>query len=143
MSEAYTVAPAGFTDEQWDVFMRDGFLTIENALSPDEVQLYLDAIDRVVEERKEFDGAKSHSTKNLVTTDLTFTALIDHPRHVGYPYDIYGEQLKLHSSHFLLRPRGSNVNIWHPDGPRALPYGVFSAELPLQLKIAYWLTDLP
>jgi hypothetical protein len=123
--------------------MRDGFLTVEGALSPDEVQIYLDAIDRVVEVRGDFDGKKGYGPHHIVSLDPAFTELIDHPRHVGFGYDIYGEQTKLHGSNFLLRPRDSNVNIWHHDGPRALPYDVFSPVLPMQLKVAYWLTDLP
>lgn len=43
----------------------------------------------------------------------------------------------------MLRPRGGWYNFWHPDGPRALPFGVFSPILPLQFKISYWLTDVP
>ena len=35
----YRIAPAGFTREQWDRFMTDGFLIIENALTDDEVAL--------------------------------------------------------------------------------------------------------
>ncbi len=35
-----------------------------------------------------------------------FAALIDHPRHVGYAYDLFGELLKLHQSQFFIRPPG-------------------------------------
>ena len=63
---------------------------------------------------------------------------------MGFAYDLFGELLKLHLSQFFLRPPGGeHYNKWHPDGARALPYGVFSPELPLQIKIGYWLTDLP
>ena len=43
----YRVAPPGFTREQWDTFCRDGIIIIENALSADEVERYLAAIQRV------------------------------------------------------------------------------------------------
>ena len=33
--------------------------------------------------------------------------------------------------------------MWHPDGARAVPYGVFAPEMPIQIKVSYWLTDLP
>ncbi|MCJ8329498.1 MAG: phytanoyl-CoA dioxygenase family protein [Lentisphaeria bacterium] len=139
----YIVAPAGFTDEQWNIFMRDGFLTIENALDTDDVNMYLDAMERATEEKGDFDGVKSYSQSNIINGDPVFRDLIDHPRHVGFAYDIYGEQLKMHGSSFLLRTKGSNVNIWHFDGPRVLPYEVFSPDVPLQLKVAYWLSDVP
>ena len=44
---------------------------------------------------------------------------------------------------FIRTPQETHNNKWHPDGARALPYGVFSPEIPLQIKIGYWLTDLP
>jgi len=80
---------------------------------------------------------------NIVELNSVFTNLIDHSRHVGFAYDIFGELLKLHQSQIFIRPPGdNNYNIWHPDGARALPYGVFSSHLPLQIKIQYFLTDL-
>ena len=72
-----------------------------------------------------------------------FAELIDHPRHAGYMYDIYGELLILHISQVFVRPRDSKHNAWHPDGARAVPFGAYAPELPLQVKIGYWLTDLP
>jgi hypothetical protein len=108
------------------------------------VQEYKDAIDRVAEASPRYKKGETFSAENIVEKDPVFTGLIDHPRHVGYAYDLFGELLKLHQSQFFLRPPGGgNYNIWHPDGARALPYGVFSPKLPLQIKIGYWLTDLP
>jgi hypothetical protein len=138
-------APPGFTTEQWETFLGDGFLAVEDALSPDECGRYIDAIDRCARDRGK-DPEKPGEywgPQNVVEWDPVFTELIDHPRHIGFAYDIYGELTKLHHSQFMLRPRGGWHNLWHPDGPRALPYNVFSPVLPLQLKIAYWLTDLP
>lgn len=44
---------------------------------------------------------------------------------------------------FLREPMQIQRNKWHPDGARVVLYGVFSPVLPLQIKVAYWLTDLP
>lgn len=46
-------------------------------------------------------------------------------------------------SQIFIRPRDSAHNHWHHDGARVVPYAVFAPELPLQVKIRYWLTDLP
>ena len=46
-ANTYRVATNGFTPEQWDEFMKDGFLTIEDALSDGEVDTYLEATDRL------------------------------------------------------------------------------------------------
>lgn len=144
MSEQpYRVAPPGFTPEQWETFMEEGFLVIEDALSQDEIDHYLEVIDRRCAADPKFRPDKYYGPGNVVERDPAFAALIDHPRHVGYAYDLYGELLKLHISQFFVRPRDSSHNAWHPDGARAVPYGVFCPDLPLQIKIGYWLTDLP
>jgi len=140
----YRLAPKGFTLKQWETFNEDGIIFIENTLSDSDIQMYRAAIDRVSLVHPKYKWGKYLGVDNIVEKDLDFSALIDHPRHVGFAYDIFGELLKLHQSQFFLRPPGGeNYNIWHPDGARALPYNVFSPTLPLQIKIGYWLNDLP
>jgi len=140
----YRPAPPGFSPKQWEQFMEDGLIIIENTLSDEEIQVYLDAIDRVVSADPNYQPGAYLSRQNFVERDPVLASLIDHDRHIGFAYDLYGEQLKLQLSQFFLRtPGGGHNNRWHPDGARALPYGVFSPTLPLQIKIGYWLTDLP
>lgn len=140
----YRVAPPGFSDEQWEIFERDGIIVIEDALSPDEVEDYSAAIERVAQTDPRYHENGYSAKQNIVELDPVLAGLIDHPRHVGFAYDFFGEQLKLHQSQYFLRPPGGQqYNIWHPDGARVLPYGVFSPQLPLQIKIGYWLTDVP
>jgi hypothetical protein len=139
----YRIAPPGFTPEQRAQFDRDGFLMIEDALSDEEVERYLSVIDRMIAEDPKFAPDKFYSREHIVELDPVFTELIDHPRHVGFAYDMFGELLKLHISQFFVRPKGGWHNLWHPDGARAVPYGVFSPVLPFQIKFALWLTDLP
>ncbi|MBV9469643.1 MAG: phytanoyl-CoA dioxygenase family protein [Abitibacteriaceae bacterium] len=144
MSEnGYRVAPPGFTPTQREFFDREGYLVLEDALSEEEVGRYLEAIDRCIADDPKFAPDKFYARENIVELDRVFTALIDHPRHVGFVYDFYGELLKLHISQFFIRPHGGTYNLWHPDGARAVPYGVFAPHLPLQIKIGLWLTDLP
>ncbi len=140
---SYRRAPAGFTPEQRAQFDHDGYLTIENILSEAEIARYLEAIDRHIALDPKFAPDKFYPREHIVQLDPVFTELIDHPRHIGYVYDFYGELLKLHISQFFVRPKGGNHNLWHADGARAVPYGVFAPALPLQVKVALWLTDLP
>jgi len=140
----YRVAPPGFTESQWETFMKEGLLLIENALSPEETERYREAILRVREEDPAYDGSGYYARENIVERHPVLSELIDHPRHVGFAYDLYGELLKLHQSQAFCRPPGGNkYNLWHPDGARAVPYQVFAPVLPMQIKIGYWLTDLP
>jgi len=140
----YRIAPPGFSQAQWETFNRDGIIFVEDALSPEAVKEYSDAMDRVCSASEKYVAGETFGSDNIVERDPAFTAMIDHERHVGYAYDLFGELLKLHQSQFFVRPPGGQrYNIWHPDGARVVPYGVFSQQLPLQIKIGYWLTDLP
>ena len=136
-------APQGFTVEQWHQFMRDGYLMIENVLSDDECDHYIEAIDRVAANDPRYDPGNYFGPQNVVERDPAFVDLIDRESHIGYAYDLYGELTKVHLTQAMRRPPGGWHNLWHPDGARALPYQVFSPYLPLQFKVAYWLTDLP
>ena len=141
--QQHRLAPKGFSPEQWEQFTTEGLIVIENALSQDEIDYYLEALDRCCAADSSFDPTKFYMTENIVERDPVFSELIDHPRHVGYVYDIYGELLKLHLSQIFVRPRDGVHNHWHPDGARVVPYAVFAPDLSLQVKVSYWLTDLP
>ena len=142
--QKYRIAPTGFTKEQWETFNEEGIIFIEDAISDDAIQMYVDAIGRVAGTHPKYKPGGFLHMENIVERDPVFANLIDNERHIGFAYDIFGELLKLHQSQFFLRPPGGKqYNQWHPDGARALPYGVFSPNLPLQIKIGYWLTDLP
>ncbi|MEE2658876.1 MAG: phytanoyl-CoA dioxygenase family protein [Candidatus Latescibacterota bacterium] len=144
MNDTYRIAPPGFTDKQWDTFCREGILFLENAISAAEIAAYNAAIDRVTAADERYVEGETYGRENVVELDHELGTLIDHPRHVGYAYDLFGELTKLHQSQIFLRPSGGKrYNMWHPDGARAVPYGVFSPQLPLQIKVGYWLTDLP
>ena len=140
---SYRVAPPGFTVEQWEEFMENGMLVFENALSRDEVERYVDAIDRVCASDPKFVSGQDYRLSHAVAADPVLSELIDHPRHLGFAHDLYGELLKVQRSDVFVRGRKTDRSTWHPDSPRATPYAVFSPELPLRLCIGYWLTDLP
>jgi hypothetical protein len=142
MDDPITAAPAGFTPEQWVTFQRDGLLHLDGVLTAEQSDTFLGA---ALETLAGTEHAAGHTAKaeNAVARHPAFRALIDLPSHVGYAYDIYGDQLRLSQNDVFLRPPGSVVNHWHIDGPRAVPYRVFSGVLPLKLRIGYWLTDLP
>ena len=140
---AYRRAPKGFTVEQWNEFCDVGIIEIPDALSPADVQLYTEAIERVARNDPKYRPNDYFGMENIVERDPVLAGLIDHERHVGFAYDIYGELLKVHKTQLHLRPPGGKAAVWHHDGSRALPYGVFAPDLPLNILIGYWLTDLP
>ncbi len=141
---AYRIVPPGFTDDEWETFNREGILFFEDALDQEAIDELAAAMDRVCQASPKYRAGQTFGCENIVERDSAFAALIDHSRHIGYAYDLFGELLKLHQSQFFIRPPGGDrYNIWHPDGARAVPYSTFSPDLPLQIKIGFWLTDLP
>lgn len=137
------MAPDGFTADEWQKFTGKGFIAKPDAMSPDEVTRYREAAEELIARYPDYDPAHAFRVANVLPQHETLWELIDHDRHIGFPYDLYGEQLQLVQSDLFVRPPGGIVNHWHIDGPRALPYRVFSPDLPLKLRVGYWLTDVP
>jgi Phytanoyl-CoA dioxygenase (PhyH) len=143
-------APPGFTEDALARFLQDGFFVLDERLSEAEIEFYLNAADEVFRHAEAcsrphggpFDASLVNKVANLSSLHPAFADLIDHNRHIGFAYDIFGEQLKLIQSELFYRPTGKSGQKWHIDGPRALPYAVFSGALPLKLRVTYWLTDL-
>lgn len=135
-------APPGFTEEQWRSFMDEGILVLPDALAPEEVAHYRAAIDTCATRAPAFDPARTWKISDAIREHPAFRGLIAHPRHIGYPYDLYGDQTRLVQCDVFMRPRQGWVNHWHVDGPRALPFSMFSPEVPLKLRVGYWLTDV-
>ena len=137
------VAPTGFSLEQWQTFERDGILTIEDAISPTDVKRYLAAAQECLERYPNYSPQNTWKITRLIMEHPVFQDLIDHPRHIGYAYDIFGDHTRLGQADLFVRPKQGVINHWHVDGPRAVPYRTFSPILPLKLRIGYWLTDVP
>ena len=58
--EKYRVAPPGFTSEQWKTFNEDGIIFIEDAISDEDIQTYIDAIDRVAATNSKYTRYAEH-----------------------------------------------------------------------------------
>lgn len=127
--------PPGFTSDEWETFERDGILILDDVLGPSETAALREVVDA---------HAATSRLADIVALDDRFVPLIDHPRHVGRMFDVYGDMLKLLSSESFRREPGQvKRNNWHFDGPRLLPFSVFGDRLPLRIKVGYWLTALP
>ncbi len=136
-------APPGFTPQLWSRFLDEGYLLFPDVLDEAACARYRAALARVADADPGHKPGHYWHRQNAVEADPVLAELIDRESHIGFAYDLYGELTKVHLSQVMRRPRGGGYNLWHPDGGRALPYQVFSPVLPLQFKVAYWLTDLP
>lgn len=135
--------PPGFDDATWDRFDRDGFVILESVFDEDEIDALLAVCYEVAGADQKYSPDRYYGAEAVVERHAALAELIAHPRHIGYAYDLFGEQTRLTMSQLFLRPCGGAVTEWHRDGARMVPYRSFGVERPLQLKIGYWLTDLP
>lgn len=143
MDTRYRVPPEGFTKKTWQQFDEQGILVFENAMPRDLVQEYLQCLEVIWLQADQQQKEKGLVLLNIVELHPIFAGLIDHPAHIGFAYDLYGEALKLlYSAIFIRPPHQEAINDWHFDGPRLLPFDVFSERLPLRIKVGYWLTDV-
>ena len=142
MSDELRLAPAGFTATEWQQFMDQGYILKPGVLSEAECDELCQRLQHLAEQDPKYDPAQHYSKMNAAPLHPDLAAFINRDSHIGYIYDVYGELSKVHLSQFMLRPKGTWRNFWHPDGPRALPYQVFSNGLPLQIKVSYWLTEI-
>lgn len=127
----------------WKHFLKKGILHIRGAVPPANVaRLKKDLHQRFVEEDLASSGGR---LTNSILISPKLADLIDHPSYIQYMYQVYGDSLKLLSSISFIRPQlqnSKNINDWHFDGPRRIPFNHFSPVLPLRMKVGVWLTDV-
>ncbi len=82
---SYRIAPPGFTVEQWEEFMANGMLVFENALSSDEVDRYIEAIDRVSASDPKFISGQDYRLPHAVAADPVLSELMIIPDIWGLP----------------------------------------------------------
>ncbi|GIX06072.1 MAG: hypothetical protein KatS3mg115_0475 [Candidatus Poribacteria bacterium] len=144
------VQEAYLTQEQLRQFEEQGFLIVPNALPPEMVQRLSEAVDRLIAEEKLEAQPQQHTLhlRNCIVEDDIFLELLDWPTTFPLVVDILGWNIKLITSHLIVRnpvppdfDRSRVVVGWHRDGGTS--YREMSEPHPrLFVKVAYWLTDL-
>lgn len=141
--------------EQISSWYDDGILLIKNVLTPNEVSIFRDAADEFLEEydkNKVFEST-SHAHGNdyfhilniILKTDK-FDKFIDHDKTFDIISYLMGPYIQLMGLDLFVRKPTKTINDiarFHTDGgpslQKILPIG---GNLPLQLKIQYFLTDM-
>jgi ectoine hydroxylase len=137
------------TPEQLRHFDEQGYLIVENALSPDLLGRLQEAVGRLETRERLAQDLKPETTMTkfrTVVEDDTFLDLLDNPKTFPLLWDILGWNIQLYISHLIVYPpEPKDVEIkpggWHQDGGRPVP----EMERPhprLSLKISYWLSDV-
>ena len=68
--QKYRIVPPGFTSEQWDTFNEDGIIFIEDAISDEDINTYIDAIDRVAATNPKWTPGGYLGMENIVEREL-------------------------------------------------------------------------
>ncbi len=146
------------TEEQIQSLYQNGYLILENVLDKNEIAKLLLEVDKIVEaqdlEKASFKSTKKKHGKDyynihnpFVYTDA-FDYLIDHPKAFDVVTYLMGPYIQAMGCHiFVRRPCvnsiENNIGKFHTDsGPslqRILPV---PGNLPLQLKVQFFLTDI-
>ena len=130
-------------------FERDGFLVIRKALSPEEVDFYRDALDRVydtqVADGRVQPGAAMHQLSAIANCPAG-VGLIDHPSTFPLVWSILGWNVHIYHSHLDVHPQIKTKKPfsfqWHQDGGRQNREIETEPRPRLSVKLAYWLSDV-
>ncbi|MEM7028879.1 MAG: phytanoyl-CoA dioxygenase family protein [Chloroflexota bacterium] len=136
------------TNEQLDHFDEFGYLVVEDALSPEKVAFFLEAIERV---RTQLEASPARrqdhfglNVRPIILHDDAFLELLEWPS--TFPLAVrflHHYSIQLMMSHLItVPPHPEKRSIgWHPDGGTPKFY-VDGRQALTSLKIGYFLTDL-
>jgi ectoine hydroxylase len=136
------------TDEERRQFNEQGFLVIEDALSPAQVTALTLASDRIYA-RKVADGHDSTKAlfyPNFIPDDDLFFNLVDYEKILPKVWGILGWNIYLYHAHLIVTPpcgqQPDNKTFgWHQDSGRVNMEMESHPRPRLSLKVAYFLSD--
>ena len=139
------------TEEQLKAFNNEGYLIVEDAISPEMVDALEEVADRLDAEERAKTGLAPHkllSKFRTIIEDDILLELLDNKKVFPLLWDILGWNIQLYISHLIMyppeppdTPRVTKAAHWHQDGGRPVP----EMERPhprLSLKVSYWLSDV-
>ncbi len=150
--------------QRWD---EDGYLTIKNALSAEEVTELVAEVDRLDEASQRLGrdpntllhvvNIINAATEGLFQSEPgnsgtilrhepceAFLNLIDHPSHLGIVCELIGAAIQLSWAEAMVRPPSpAPANRWHKDGSKPYYFASVDRLTPLQwARIGFFLTDV-
>ncbi|MBI1930024.1 phytanoyl-CoA dioxygenase family protein [Candidatus Poribacteria bacterium] len=118
-------------------FLKWGYLVVENALTPAQLEDLRSALDET------FDRLKTQFTGELLEQDERFGFLIDNPPALTRIKAILGNCVQLHSATSRVTQPGEPNQNWHRDGPWPMdPNGTPYGSLPGQINCGYYLDEI-
>ena len=140
---------AAMTAQQREQFEQDGYLILRNALTPDEVEFYVAALDRVYATEQAAGRLSPEGALHLlsaVTNCPDAVGLIDHPKTFPLVWSMLGWNAHIYHSHLDVHPP---IRVpkpfrfeWHQDGGRQNRELEGNPRPRMSVKLAYWLSDV-
>lgn len=143
------------TDAQRAEFDLNGFLVIENALTPEEIKKYTAIVDELDAKAETTFGGKARKPgqpleqRNAFAADKRLLDIMMHESAFPAIVDLMGHNICVTTSHVFLRPPTPGAQSefkaidWHKDGPPHADTPPGNGRWPWQYtKIGYFLTDL-
>jgi ectoine hydroxylase len=125
-----------------ELFERDGYLVLENALGAPELSRLAAAVERV---RRDEAAEGAFHRLGFVGLDEAFLELVDHPAALPLVCSLLGWNVYLYHCHLDVHPPALEAAPqwrWHQDGGRQ-NVELESPRPRLSVKVAYFLTDVP
>ncbi|WP_253305919.1 phytanoyl-CoA dioxygenase family protein [unidentified bacterial endosymbiont] len=153
MDENRVGLPLG--SQQLERWHRDGFLILENVLSPQEIVDLLGEVGTVISQHNnvsshntsQFHGKKYYNIHNPFDYTEGLDYLLDHPKTFNVVTYLMGPYIRAMSCHLFVRhpcrDGSTNLQKFHTDSGPALQRILPTREnLPLQLKFQFFLTNV-
>ncbi|RAP75084.1 phytanoyl-CoA dioxygenase family protein [Paenibacillus montanisoli] len=137
------------TDEERRQFNEQGYLIIENALSPEQVTELTTEFDRIYEDKL----AEGHDSRtalfypNFIPDADAFQNLVDYEKVLPKVWGLLGWNIYLYHAHMIAtppngKPKDNGTFGWHQDSGRVNVEMESHPRPRLSLKVAYFLSDV-
>ncbi|MBM83538.1 MAG: hypothetical protein CMJ78_23510 [Planctomycetaceae bacterium] len=135
------------TSDEQAQFERDGFLAVENALNPEQLETIIAAVDRIdSKERSDDLRDKLLSVTNVLHRDPSFVDMVDWPTFFPKVWSILGWNIYVYHSHMDVTPPATDTTnwrvAWHQDSMRVNDEIETHPRPRLSLKVGIYLTDV-
>src|SRR5262245_13349444 len=136
------------TEAERQEFNETGMLTIEGALSPDQIAEATAIVDRIYEAKvtEGHDPYKALFYPNFIPDDPFFANLVDYEKVLPKVWGILGWNIYLYHAHLIVtpssgQPQDNKTFGWHQDSGRVNLEMETHPRPRLSLKVAYFLSD--
>ncbi len=136
------------TDKQKQQWREDGYLVLKGILSSEEIETLTTVVDKMYADHLEQPDVKPDAgldRRNVMEDHDIFVDLMDHPTTFPIVLELMSPYIHLSMSEVIVRPTDpEGKGLLHTDGGQAMrQIRVSESSLPFQIKLQYFLTDLP